>query len=148
MVLLVDSDLMEFPLESLELLGDTRIRSVSRDFSLQMFYDRMKTHLVENTNGKKNVNKKRIKIGPVRDSNPGPLAPEARIIPLDQQADARKMVILVVFILIDSMAGGDKKKSADKSMVQPPTILADVTNIKCKKYSIALKHLECFCRCH
>lgn len=79
-VLLVDSDLMEFPLESLELLGDTRIRSVSRDFSLQMLYDRMKTHLVENTN--------------------------------------------------DSMAGGDKKKSADKSMIQPPTILADVTNIK------------------
>ena len=27
-------------------------------------------------------------IGPVRESNPGPLAPEARIIPLDQQADA------------------------------------------------------------
>ena len=26
--------------------------------------------------------------GPVRESNPGPLAPEARIIPLDQQANA------------------------------------------------------------
>ena len=26
--------------------------------------------------------------GPVRESNPGPLAPEARIIPLDQQAYA------------------------------------------------------------
>ena len=26
------------------------------------------------------------KWGPVRESNPGPLAPEARIIPLDQQA--------------------------------------------------------------
>ena len=26
------------------------------------------------------------KRGPVRESNPGPLAPEARIIPLDQQA--------------------------------------------------------------
>ena len=26
------------------------------------------------------------KLGPVRESNPGPLAPEARIIPLDQQA--------------------------------------------------------------
>ena len=25
--------------------------------------------------------------GPVRESNPGPLAPEARIIPLDQQAE-------------------------------------------------------------
>ena len=29
---------------------------------------------------------KREKMGPVRESNPGPLAPEARIIPLDQQA--------------------------------------------------------------
>ena len=28
-----------------------------------------------------------IKIGLVRDSNPGPLAPKARIIPLDQRAD-------------------------------------------------------------
>ena len=27
--------------------------------------------------------------GPVRESNPGPLAPEARIIPLDQQAKRR-----------------------------------------------------------
>ena len=26
--------------------------------------------------------------GPVRESNPGPRAPEARIIPLDQQANA------------------------------------------------------------
>ena len=26
------------------------------------------------------------KVGPVRELNPGPLAPEARIIPLDQQA--------------------------------------------------------------
>ena len=28
-----------------------------------------------------------VKIGLVRDSNPGPLAPKARIIPLDQRAD-------------------------------------------------------------
>ena len=28
-----------------------------------------------------------VKLGPVRDLNPGPLAPEAKIIPLDQQAD-------------------------------------------------------------
>ena len=28
----------------------------------------------------------KIKIGPVRELNPGPLAPEARIIPLDQPA--------------------------------------------------------------
>ena len=30
--------------------------------------------------------KKKKKNGPVRDSNPGPLAPKARIMPLDQQA--------------------------------------------------------------
>ena len=33
---------------------------------------------------------KSIKRGPVRDLNPGPLAPKARIIPLDQQATAMK----------------------------------------------------------
>ena len=74
-------------------------------------------------------------MGPVRDSNPGPLAPEARIIPLDQQAGALKEVILVLFMFTDSLAGGDKKKSADKSTIQPATISADVTNIKCKIYS-------------
>lgn len=52
-ILLVDSDLMEFPLESLEFLDNSRVRAVSRDFSLQMLYERMKTHLVENANGKK-----------------------------------------------------------------------------------------------
>ena len=54
-ILLVDSDLMEFPLESLELFDNCRIRSVSRDFSMQMLYERMKHHLVESTNGKKNA---------------------------------------------------------------------------------------------
>jgi len=32
------------------------------------------------------INKRKVKTGPVRDLNPGPLAPKARIIPLDQQA--------------------------------------------------------------
>ena len=32
------------------------------------------------------VHGKKKKVGPVRDLNPGPLAPKARIIPLDQQA--------------------------------------------------------------
>ena len=72
------------------------------------------------------------KVGPVRDSNPGPLAPEARIIPLDQQADVQESIVLVVFVLIDSVSGGDKKKVAEKSVIQPPTILADIANIKCK----------------
>ena len=34
--------------------------------------------------------KKKKKGGLVRESNPGPLAPEARIIPLDQQASGEK----------------------------------------------------------
>ena len=33
------------------------------------------------------------KVGLVRDLNPGPLAPKARIIPLDQRADAEKQLI-------------------------------------------------------
>ncbi len=32
----------------------------------------------------------RAKLGPVRDLNPGPLAPKARIIPLDQRAEIRE----------------------------------------------------------
>ena len=81
---------------------------------------------------KMHMHNEKIKMGPVRDSNPGPLAPEARIIPLDQQADVQESVVLVVFVLIDSVSGGDKKKAAEKSVIQPPTILADIANIKCK----------------
>ena len=35
---------------------------------------------------------KRKQFGPVRESNPGPLAPEARIMPLDQQAKRDRML--------------------------------------------------------
>ena len=38
------------------------------------------------TNSKQEKTKKKKFIGPVRELNPGPLAPEARIIPLDQPA--------------------------------------------------------------
>ena len=42
---------------------------------------------MSNEETKHSLKKKKIeKEGPVRESNPGPLAPEARIIPLDQQA--------------------------------------------------------------
>jgi hypothetical protein len=37
--------------------------------------------------------------GLVRDLNPGPLAPEARIIPLDQRADILKMIELANILL-------------------------------------------------
>lgn len=46
----------------------------------------------------KSKSKNKIKgIGPVRESNPGPLAPKARIMPLDQQADdgIRRFVIVL-----------------------------------------------------
>ena len=38
---------------------------------------------------------KRLNLGPVRESNPGPLAPKARIMPLDQQADV--MILKFIF---------------------------------------------------
>ena len=37
--------------------------------------------------------------GLVRDLNPGPLAPEARIIPLDQRADILKMIELAMHFI-------------------------------------------------
>ena len=37
---------------------------------------------------------KDTQFGPVRESNPGPLAPEARIIPLDQQASCGSEVFI------------------------------------------------------
>lgn len=88
-------------------------------------------------------------MGPVRDSNPGPLAPEARIIPLDQQADVQVNVILMLFIFIDGTGGGDKKKSADKCVIQPSTVLADITNIKCNYNSHCICDIwKYFHRCY
>ena len=40
-----------------------------------------------------------LKIGLVRESNPGPLAPEARIIPLDQRATIDQIVMAVRYLL-------------------------------------------------
>lgn len=65
-ILLADSDLMEFPLESLELLDNGRIHSVSRDFSLQMLYERMKNYVVENTNGKKKAWTEKLGLSGIR----------------------------------------------------------------------------------
>ena len=47
-----------------------------------------------------------MKMGPVRESNPGPRAPEARIIPLDQQA-----------IAVKSITKGPKYGSENETMV-------------------------------
>ncbi len=75
---------MSLPLEALSFLQEDNICSVTRDFSLQMLQHRVAKKSPDGT-GKKGGEKEK-KIGLVRESNPGPLAPEARIIPLDQQA--------------------------------------------------------------
>ena len=43
--------------------------------------------------------KKVTPLGPVRESNPGPLAPKARIMPLDQQAGDMLRSLLLTFYL-------------------------------------------------
>ena len=40
-VILSDSDLLELPLEAMTIFDQKHVTSVSRDFSLQMFYYRM-----------------------------------------------------------------------------------------------------------
>ena len=57
-VILADSDLMEFPFESLDFLNDSRICSVSRDFSLQMLHERMKANIADTMSGKKTCSAK------------------------------------------------------------------------------------------
>ena len=54
------------------------VREAACTIIVQMFNKTMKTN----------------EIGPVRESNPGPLAPEARIIPLDQQANAYDLYLM------------------------------------------------------
>ena len=101
-VLLADSTLLRLPLEAMTVLQTKNIHSVARDFSLQMLCHRIgKFTADESSKGGKSfsfsfcvigllsklkLKKKKKKFGLVRESNPGPLAPEARIIPLDQQA--------------------------------------------------------------
>ena len=100
-ILLADFDLLQMPLEALSLLKMDCVKSVARDFSLQMLYHRMKKFIVQDEGkmrgkekGKKeNKHQKTVKkMGPDRDLNPGPLAPEARIIPLDHQASQLEIV--------------------------------------------------------
>ncbi|XP_034994598.2 cilia- and flagella-associated protein 46 isoform X1 [Zootoca vivipara] len=47
-ILLVDKCLLEFPLEGLNIFQENTISSVSRDFSLQMFYNRLRKDESEN----------------------------------------------------------------------------------------------------
>ena len=60
-------------------------------FKIENLWSALKTIQTKQLHGeiqsfsKEDDGEKKIK-GPVRESNPGPLAPEARIMPLDQQA--------------------------------------------------------------
>lgn len=59
MVLLADRKLLELPLESLSMLQEEGLSSVSRDFSLQLFHSRLKKE--EPEKGMKNTHMSRIK---------------------------------------------------------------------------------------
>ena len=52
MVLLADFELLQLPLEALQMLQSDHVKAVARDFSLQMHYHRIKKYLVEDE-GKK-----------------------------------------------------------------------------------------------
>ncbi|KAM4636947.1 cilia- and flagella-associated protein 46 [Discoglossus pictus] len=80
-ILLADKSLMELPLEALSILNDDGISSVSRDFSLQLFYNRL--HREENEDGEgkrdtksakgskpKSGQKKNVKIVPINRTLP------------------------------------------------------------------------------
>ena len=52
-------------------------------------------------------------MGPVRESNPGPLAPKARIMPLDQQAThANARVNLITYMSLSLSTGLTLTRSA------------------------------------
>lgn len=85
-VILADTHLLSLPLETLPLFHKDNICSVSRDFSLQMLQHKIPKGSRETSGTRNNLRSRKGKNGLVRESNPGPLAPEARIIPLDQQA--------------------------------------------------------------
>ncbi|XP_023695682.2 cilia- and flagella-associated protein 46 isoform X2 [Paramormyrops kingsleyae] len=54
-ILLADRQLMELPLEALRVLQKPGIRSVSRDFSLQLFHSRLQNHHTVESAGKRGV---------------------------------------------------------------------------------------------
>ena len=81
-VLLADTSLLQLPLEALGFLQGDSVHALARDFSVQMLHHR----LAKLSGGGETGSRKEKKNGPVRESNPGPLAPEARIMPLDQLA--------------------------------------------------------------
>ena len=55
---------------------------------------------------KKKKKEKEKEMGPVRESNPGPLAPKARIMPLDQQASHAKIGVNLITYLSLSLSNG------------------------------------------
>ena len=63
---------------------------------------------------KKEVGKKK-KYGLVRESNPGPLAPKARIMPLDQQATSRADVHKMHFYILPMATYCNFSRTVDKT---------------------------------
>ena len=79
-----------------ELSHETKVSSLLPVFAFLLSFDRS-VLCIQKASNKENFKKsmllrlvkyfdKTVSKGPVRESNPGPLAPEARIMPLDQQA--------------------------------------------------------------
>ena len=116
-VILADSDLLSLPLESMEMLQAENVRSVARDFSLQMSYHRLcRLRVGEGMVTKMLVcvmYKKNFKNGLVRESNSGPLAPEARIIPLDQQAN-HDVGASKYFLIMRSILRPQRRRTQEK----------------------------------
>ena len=92
------------------------------------------------TKVKEKSGRKKKGVGLVRESNSGPLAPEARIIPLDQQANClqRALKIEFNFIVIMTVYSGvveeDKKKGTEKYIPQPSFLQMNNSLLKCKHH--------------
>nr|XP_031317921.1 cilia- and flagella-associated protein 46 isoform X2 [Camelus dromedarius] len=79
-VLAVDRPLLELPLEGLPVFGEGMISSVSREFSLQMLWTRLRTEETEGNTKKEARGKDHKKRGPAKK---GPKGSVPRIIPTD-----------------------------------------------------------------
>ncbi|XP_071090002.1 cilia- and flagella-associated protein 46-like [Haliotis cracherodii] len=90
-IILADPDLLEMPLEALDCLKADDIYSLSRDFSLQVFYHRFHQEqpIVEESAADKK--KKKVDVSPVVSRIPGAREAkqkQAKIIPLDRKLEA------------------------------------------------------------
>ncbi|XP_048865345.1 cilia- and flagella-associated protein 46 isoform X2 [Brienomyrus brachyistius] len=82
-ILLADRNLMELPLEALSVLQRRGIRSVSRDFSLQLFHSRLQNHQTVESAGKKEVKGGKAVKGTGEQGKPIKAVPVNRVLPPD-----------------------------------------------------------------